>query len=336
MSSPAAVVADPGTDGDGVTDGLPWREVAQPLPHDGRSPGEPASVAVAGRGRQAKPIEPTAADVDSQRAWRLRSGRQAKPIEPTAADVDSQRASRLRSGRQAKPVPQDRRPRHEPASLAVAGVDGVPSGWVVARVSSGRVSWSVVGSAAAVLAETVGCAAVGVDIPLGLPPGAAPRACDVACARRLGRARSSVFPAPPREVLAAPTPEAARAVARRLTGRAISLQAFHIGPKIRDWDGIARSELVVEVHPEVSLRTLAPDIDFAPKKTARGAGQRIAALSRWMDPATALGDLPAGARLDDVLDALAAAWSAARWASGTAEVLGAEVDDRGRPMRVVV
>ncbi len=225
----------------------------------------------------------------------------------------------------------------EPASLPVAGVDGVPGGWVVARVDDGRVAWAVVGSAAAVLAATAGCAAVGVDVPLGLPAGAAPRACDVACARRLGRARASVFPAPPREVLAAPTPAAARAVARRLTGRAISLQTFHIGPKIREWDAVAALPAgVVEVHPEVSLRTLAPDVGFAPKRTARGAGQRIAALARWLDVAAALGDLPAGARMDDVLDALAAAWSARRWACGTAEVLGAEVDDRGRPMRVVV
>jgi predicted RNase H-like nuclease len=221
-------------------------------------------------------------------------------------------------------------------------VDGVPAGWVVARVAGGHVAWSVVDSAAAVLAVTAGCHAVGVDVPLGLPTGAAPRACDVACARRLGRGRSSVFPAPPREVLAAPTPEAARAVARRLTGRAISLQTFHIGPKIRDWDALdVLPDGVVEVHPEVSLRALAPDLAFAPKKTARGAGQRIAALSRWLDPAAALGDLPGGARLDDVLDALAAAWSAQRWACGTAEVLGPglddpQLDDRGRAMRVVV
>jgi predicted RNase H-like nuclease len=218
----------------------------------------------------------------------------------------------------------------------VAGVDGVPGGWVVARVAGGRVSWSVVRSAADVLETTAGCRAVGVDIPLGLPAGAGPRACDVACARRLGRARSSVFPAPPRPVLAARTPEEAFAVARRLTGRAISLQTFHIGPKIREWDALAPPGHVVEVHPEVSLRTLAPGVAFASKKTARGAGQRIAALARWLDVGKALGDLPSGARLDDVLDALAAAWSAQRFAAGTAEVLGEEVDDRGRPMRVVV
>lgn len=208
---------------------------------------------------------------------------------------------------------------------------------MVAVVAAGRVAWSVERSAAAVLAATRRCAAVGVDIPLGLPAGAAPRDCDVACARRLGRARASVFPAPPRAVLAAATPQEARAVARRLTGRAVSLQTFHIGPKIREWDAVTElPDGVVEVHPEVSLRTLAPDVAFAPKKTARGAGQRIAALGRWLDVAAALGELPAGARLDDVLDALAAAWSAQRWAGGAAEVLGAEVDDRGRPMRVVV
>ena len=78
------------------------------------------------------------------------------------------------------------------------------------------------------------------------------------------------------------------------------------------------------------------EVGFGPKKTVRGAGQRIAALARWLDVGEALGDLPSGARLDDVLDALAAAWSAQRWAAGTAEVLGEEVDDRGRPMRVVV
>jgi predicted RNase H-like nuclease len=207
---------------------------------------------------------------------------------------------------------------------------------VVAVVSAGHVRWTVAPDAAAVLAATRDCTAVGVDIPLGLPVGHARRACDTLAAARLGRARSSVFPAPPRDVLTAPDYAAACATARRLTGRAISLQTFHITPKIAEWDAVALPEGVVEVHPELALRALAPETDFAPKKSARGAGQRIAALARWVDPAVALGDLPAGARLDDVLDALAVAWSAARWAHGVAEVLGDERDARGRPMRVVV
>jgi predicted RNase H-like nuclease len=218
----------------------------------------------------------------------------------------------------------------------VAGVDGVPGGWVVARVRPGSVTWTVCADAAAVLVATAGCAAVGVDIPLGLPTGAARRACDELTAKRLGRARAAVIPAPPREVLAAATHAQACVVSARLCGRKISLQSFHIGPKIREWDALAPPPHVVEVHPELVMRALAPGVAFASKKSVRGAGQRIAALARWVDPALAPADLPDGARLDDVLDALAASWSAARWARGVAEVIGGEVDDRGRPMRVVL
>jgi predicted RNase H-like nuclease len=208
----------------------------------------------------------------------------------------------------------------------VAGVDGVPGGWVVALVDGGRVRWQVVPDAPAVLAATAGCAAVAVDIPLRTPAGAQPRACDVAAARALGTARSSVFPAPPRAVLTARDHAQACAVARQLTGRAISVQTWNIGPKILEWDGLDLPPHVVEAHPELALRRLAPDVAFASKKTARGAGQRIAALGRWLDVAAALGDLPSGARMDDLLDALAAAWSAARWERGEAEVLGGGPD----------
>lgn len=223
--------------------------------------------------------------------------------------------------------------------MEVAGVDGVPRGWVVGVVAPGpAVTWSVVPDAAAVLEVTAGCDAVGVDIPLALPVGAGRREAERLAAVRLGRARSSLFPTPPAEVLAETTYAGACAVARRVTGKAISLQAFHIGPKIRDWQSVdPLPGHVVEAHPEMSFRTLAPDVGFAGKKTARGAGQRVAALARWVDPAVLLADLPAtGTRLDDALDALATAWSAARWTRGEADELGDGVDARGRPLRIVV
>ena len=223
--------------------------------------------------------------------------------------------------------------------MNVAGVDGVPDGWVVCVVAPGpSVAWSVVPDAAAVLDVTSGCAAVGVDIPLALPSGAERREAEIRAAARLGRARSSLFPTPPAEVLEARTYPEACAVARQVTGKAISLQTFHIGPKIREWQAVhPLPERVVEAHPEMSFRTLAPDLEFAGKKTARGAGQRVAAVARWLDPAVLLADLPArGTRLDDALDALATAWSAARWARGEADELGPGRDARGRPLRIVV
>lgn len=220
--------------------------------------------------------------------------------------------------------------------MRIGGVDGVPGGWAVCLLEGTRVRWSVLPDAAAVLAATAGCDAVGVDIPLVLPVGGGRRSAEVEASARLGRARSSLFPTPPAEVLAAGSYPEACAAAQRVTGRKISLQAWHITPKIREFQQVTLPGGVVEAHPELSFRTLAPDVGFANKKTARGAGQRIAALTRWVDPATALGDLPAGTRLDDVLDALVTAWTAARVARGEAEFLGPGRDARGRSTAIAV
>ncbi|MEV1291899.1 DUF429 domain-containing protein [Pseudonocardia sp. NPDC049635] len=210
--------------------------------------------------------------------------------------------------------------------MRVGGVDGVPGGWVVCVLSGAgrarRVSWSVVPDAPAVLELTTGCDAVGVDIPLALPTGGTRRPAEVQAAARLGTARSSLFPTPPEQVLAARTYADACAAAQQVTGRRISVQTWNIVPKIREFQQVELPESVVEAHPELSFRTMAPGTRFAAKKTARGAGQRIAALAGWIDPARLLGDLPGAARLDDVLDALACAWTAERVTRDTAELLG--------------
>lgn len=224
--------------------------------------------------------------------------------------------------------------------MRISGVDSGPRGWVVCVLSgTGRtreVTWSVAPSASDVLEVTAGCDAVGIDIPLALPSGATRRDAEVQAAARLGRARSSLFPTPPAPVLDATSYVEACAAAQQVTGRKISLQVWNIVPKIREFRQVALPASVVEAHPELSFRTLAPDVGFASKKTARGAGQRIAALSGWVDPAELFGDLPAAARLDDALDALAAAWTAERVALGTAEFLGPGTDDRGRCTAIAV
>ncbi|OLR89620.1 DUF429 domain-containing protein [Actinokineospora bangkokensis] len=221
---------------------------------------------------------------------------------------------------------------------AVAGVDGVPGGWVVAVVEAGgAVSWHACADAAEVLARTAGCAAVGVDVPIGLPA-AAPRECDLLARRRLGRARSSVFLAPVRAVLAAGSHPQACEVSRAAAGAAISIQAWGIVPKIREWDAAEfDGDRVLEVHPEVAFRAMAPGTAFERKKNARGAGQRIAALRGFADAGAALAGAPASAGVDDALDALACAWTARRWAAGEAEQLGGDRDPvSGRRMRIVV
>ncbi|GAC1608208.1 MAG: DUF429 domain-containing protein [Mycobacteriales bacterium] len=223
-------------------------------------------------------------------------------------------------------------------ALLVLGADGCRGGgWVVAMVDGGgQLHWEWAGDTAALLllGEKRDAVAVAIDVPIGLPPIGAVRPCDVQARLRLGARRSSVFAAPPREVLGCTTYAQARPLAPSL-----SAQAFGLVPRIREVDDVLRSrgpsihQLVVECHPEVAFAsiTTAP---LATKKSAMGALQRIALLAQTLGPLPA--DVPAGASLDDALDAAACAISALRWARGEAQVLGGEPDAFGVPMRVVV
>lgn len=217
----------------------------------------------------------------------------------------------------------------------MAGVDGVRDRWVVAVVRApDDVAWHVVPHARDVLAASTGCAAVGVDIPMGLVERGR-RRCDEEARRRLGRRASSVFAAPVRAVLDAPDHRTAPARSVALHGAGLSVQSWGLVPKIAQWDGLDLPPSVLEVHPEVSFRALA-GADLAGKRSARGAVQRLRALARWLHAGPLLDGLPDGVPLDDALDALACAWTAARWARGRAEVLGGEPDALGKPMRIVV
>ena len=232
----------------------------------------------------------------------------------------------------------------------VAGVDGRRGGWalVVVDVGAGLVldvaelpGQDAAGATALLTrCRDAGARAVGVDAPIGLPERAW-RPADLQAKRRLGRAQARVFLTAPREVLAEPTYAGARARCRvAMDGKGLSAQAYGIrGPVLALDDVLATSswsrEHVVEVHPELSFMAMTargPGDALASKRTATGVEQRLAALATWLPGVRDL-TLPRG---DDHLDALAAAWSAHRWANGTAQVLGGEPDALGRPMRIVV
>src|SRR5262249_42903345 len=119
------------------------------------------------------------------------------------------------------------------------GVDGCRGGWVVATADPllSRLSFTRVDDLGPLFAAAqAGEALIAIDIPIGLSDDG-PRACDLAARRLLGRPRaSSVFPAPPRAALAAPTYRRACALSRRCLGVALSLECFNILPKIREVD----------------------------------------------------------------------------------------------------
>jgi predicted RNase H-like nuclease len=207
----------------------------------------------------------------------------------------------------------------------VAGVDGAKGKWVVARYDGSSVELTVESDVDGALRVTNGCAAIGVDMPLTLPT-AGYRVSELEAKAFLGPARSSIFHTPVAAVLEATTYEEACDISRQITGKALSKQTWFLLPGVRSWTQSAHdSQRVVEVHPECTFRLMAPGTAFASKKTARGTGQRLAALSTWLDPrqlADEIAGLPVGPVVDDALDAVAAAWSAGRFSRGEHRVFG--------------
>lgn len=204
--------------------------------------------------------------------------------------------------------------------MTVVGLDGYRERWLAVVLEDGRfLSAHVFGSLADAV-ETVPEARVfAVDIPIGLPERGA-RLADAEARRFIGPRASSVFPAPIRLAVEAATYAEALNAARQLCGKGLSKQSYALRLKILEADTSARSEArVYEVHPEVSFRAMAGRPLRFPKRTWAGIVDRreLLVAAGIIVPAD-IGDAGRGPA-DDVLDAAAAAWSAQRIATGTAQ-----------------
>lgn len=221
------------------------------------------------------------------------------------------------------------------AGPCLVGVDGCRAGWVaIVETDRGPTEVVVVATFADVLA--LGGDVVGVDMPIGLAE-RGPRACDVEARARLGPRRSSVFPAPVRDVLGAADHRDAVARSRAATGKGVSVQTWNLVAKILDVDSnVAPGDPVFEVHPELSLATLAGAPLTTRKKTPEGRAERLDLLvGPFPDVAERLAAKPSGCAPDDVVDAYAVLWTTRRIAEGTAVTLGdGACDARGLVMAV--
>jgi len=200
-------------------------------------------------------------------------------------------------------------------SVLVAGVDGFRKGWVaVALDPSGDVQVSTHASFSEVLSSQA--RVIAVDIPID-PPGLGVRQADAGARAFVGGSRaSSVFPTPPREALEARTFAEANEIARTITGKGISQQAFALARKILEVHTLAEvDERVIEMHPEVSFRELAGEPVLESKHTAGGLARRRELLSA---AGIVLPGAVPGVPEADLLDAAAGAWTAARYAEGRA------------------
>ena len=210
------------------------------------------------------------------------------------------------------------------ASVLVAGVDGYRSGWVAVSLDpSGDVQVSTHPTFSDVL--SLSARVIAVDIPID-PPGRGDRPADAAARAFVGSRSSSVFSTPPRSALEARTFAEAGQIARTITGKGISQQAFALGRKILEVHALAEvDERVIEMHPEVSFCALAGAPLADSKHTPEGLERRRALL------ASAGIDLPGAVRgvpEADLLDAAAGAWTAARWANGAADAFPPGHTDR--------
>ena len=206
------------------------------------------------------------------------------------------------------------------------GIDACRSGWIIASVAGAVVTPSL-------SLDRFGC--IGVDMPIGLSDDA-PRQCDVEARRYLGRAGSSVFPAPPRAALGRATYADALEAARAATGRGISRQTYNIMAKVAELDAVIGpddADRIVEVHPECSFALLNGGVPLPSKKTADGRELRRNLLAAHFDiPSHA----PRGAAIDDLLDAYAVLWSTQRFGRGEHRLFGdGRRDERGIEMRIV-
>ncbi|MDP4024301.1 DUF429 domain-containing protein [Methylobacterium sp. NEAU 140] len=203
----------------------------------------------------------------------------------------------------------------------IAGLDGCRGAWAGALLDlddASRHRCGLFGSVAALLDAPEAPLVVGIDVPIGLPDRVTGggRAADRAARARLGPARASVFPMPPRAAVYAPDYAAAKAASRAASDPpfAPSIQGWNIFPYVREVDELLRARpearaRVHEVHPEVAFHALngLRPLGLPKKGPRRGEGLRLrrALLAEAGLPAALIEARTPGVPEDDHLDALA-------------------------------
>lgn len=206
--------------------------------------------------------------------------------------------------------------------MHIAGVDGCKGGWLMVRREAGGAGFEV--HVAERWRDLPAAAMTAVDMPVGLPDRGA-RGCDRQARDLLGPRRNSVFLGLRRPLLGFGKDgyPAANAWAKS-DGAGLSKQAWNLLPKVRELDEAlspADQDRVRETHPELAFRALnGGPMEFS-KRDPVGFRDRYVVLERagfaGLDGHLRGLDRKRAAP-DDLLDACALAWSAARMLRGEA------------------
>ena len=246
--------------------------------------------------------------------------------------------------------------------MAVLGVDGCPQGWFAVRLEENALrmpidenDWRVKAypNIVELWAEEGDCTLILIDIPIGLPNANRPtRNCDREARTQLCfPRRTSVFSPPGRDALNAETRENASDANWIEIGVGLSPYSWGIVPKIREVDDFLTlnedaRHIIRECHPELCFWGFSGGPVNPGKKTTEGRQRRMEILGHFVHPDLAEDIynyaenkfLRRDVARDDIIDAMAAAFTALRGPNGIAtlpNVANHEEDALGLPMEMV-
>lgn len=236
------------------------------------------------------------------------------------------------------------------ATHKYAGLDGCKAGWVMVTWTGNPAmapEISLIPDFKTALATSAHI--VAVDMPIGLPR-LSGRTCERETRSRLGERQSSVFAVPSRAAVMQEDYFASCRVNLEHSDppRKVSKQCFMLFPKIREIDALITPGLqtrVWEVHPELCFWAMngGQPVPLPKKIKSRpnpdGMALRRELLARSGFPIDRLQHpkwRKSEVAEDDILDACACAWSAARIARSEHISLPAEPEFDGRGLRMQI
>ncbi|MFH1614301.1 MAG: DUF429 domain-containing protein [Planctomycetota bacterium] len=205
----------------------------------------------------------------------------------------------------------------------LTGIDGCKNGWICISkdMDTAKIYSEVFPNAKSLLKQLSGSVILAVDIPIGLSEDER-RLCDIQAKKLLGSRHTTVFFAPIRPAVKASNHKEANDIQRKICQHGLSIQAFSICYKIREFDEILSrqprlQQRIKEVHPEVCFWAWNGNRNISySKKTTEGAILRHNLIADHFG-IEAVKDIRSKYSCktvadDDIHDAFASLWTAER------------------------
>jgi predicted RNase H-like nuclease len=208
--------------------------------------------------------------------------------------------------------------------MDLIGVDGTSSGWIASIGNSRDKLLSTIKFSEDLnkLLLDYPDSIVVIDMPIELNKNKYLRKCDILAKKYLGKEfQSSIFIPPLKRVLECNTYKEANELSKKIAGKGLSKQSWHLKSKISEVQQISKlSNKIYEGHPECSFKMLKNETLKAKKKSVSGIFERLDLLKRvGLDPLSVNLNLEnnSSIKIDDVLDSMVLFMTALRIVEGT-------------------